>query len=805
MTHPALEFLKLLDPSPEARFNIETFPDGKDRQERDRLKRHFSCKSSSEVKALIPTLQSLNGQGAAIYIAVNAFDGPRKLKNLQRVRGIYADLDTASTDQLCKLRKVLTPTISVRSSEGNKQHWYWLLADGEELSPEAAKAINQALVSYGSDKGAVDMARLLRLPGFYNLKHKKDDEAEGCGVPEPPTVAILERGPRYSAAAIQAAFPVAIPQSITPPAPEPASSSTNPAQFTDQIEKAVSFYQTQQPVLWSGRWQDYSDPLTGERPFESQSSADYALCRRIGYRGLENRLSGGELLAFVEAVFSKSGLAKRDKWQSRQDYRDRTVAAACKGLTPLMPMFSSALPTAEPDWSLRGDLIASRFFRDVLGEKMKFVVSVGKWIRWYADAEQWRWCELGEEVEATKQLILELRRLAHIRAANHPDTGVKLTNEITGLQREPRIRAVINLAKSEPGVSLEPQNLDAHPNLLGVRNGVVDLRTGKLGPNRPDLLITKYVDIDYKEDADCDLFRSFLHEVFQNDSDTIDAVHRLAGLTLAGGTSAEVIIFCVGNGANGKSVFGNILTRIMGQYAVTAPSSLLAARRADDHGARSDLAMLRGARLVSINELPSDMTLDETVTKQLAGREPISARFLHKEYFTFDPQFTPWVRTNHRPIIKGTDDGIWRRLVIVPFNRTFSLDKQDHDLEKKLWSEREGILVWLVKGATLYLKSGLKHSRAMQAGIKQYRTDSDLIGEFLVDHTTSAPDAEVKQSDLFMRYQIWCESNALRPSSKRAFTEQLRERGFGQRKSGSIRYYTGVESALVGGGTNGQL
>jgi hypothetical protein len=174
MTHAALEFLKLLDPSPEARFNIETYPDGKDRQERHSLKRHFSSKSSSEVEALIPTLQSLNGQGAAIYIAVNAFDGPRKLENLQRVRGIQADLDTASTDQLSKLRQVLTPTIAVRSSEGNKQHWYWLLADGEELSPEAAKAINQALVSYGADSAAVDVARLLRLPGFQNMKHNPD-------------------------------------------------------------------------------------------------------------------------------------------------------------------------------------------------------------------------------------------------------------------------------------------------------------------------------------------------------------------------------------------------------------------------------------------------------------------------------------------------------------------------------------------------------------------------------------------------------------------------------------------------------
>jgi phage/plasmid-associated DNA primase len=113
--------------------------------------------------------------------------------------------------------------------------------------------------------------------------------------------------------------------------------------------------------------------------------------------------------------------------------------------------------------------------------------------------------------------------------------------------------------------------------------------------------------------------------------------------------------------------------------------------------------------------------------------------------------------------------------------------------------------VWLVQGAKLYLRSGLKHSPAMRAELNEYRTDSDLIGEFITDHATSAPDAEVQQSALFMRYQLWCEGNALRPCSRRSFTEQLKERGFGQRKSGSVRYYTGLESALAGGGTHGQV
>jgi len=203
--------------------------------------------------------------------------------------------------------------------------------------------------------------------------------------------------------------------------------------------------------------------------------------------------------------------------------------------------------------------------------------------------------------------------------------------------------------------------------------------------------------------------------------------------------------------------------------------------------------MLHGARLVSINELPGGMMLDENITKQLAGREPISARYLYKEHFTFLPRFTPWVRTNHRPIIKGTDNGIWRRMVIVPFNRTFTLEEQDTGLEAKLLAEADGILAWMVAGAKRYLKDGLRHSPVMKAEVANYRSDSDLLGEFLSDRTNLSPTAETKQSELYLRYKIWCDSNGLRPVTKRVLNEQLSERGIEQRKSGSVRYYTGVE------------
>lgn len=177
MTHPALEFLRLLDPSPEARFCIESYTDKKDKPRPDQLSRRFVDCSHQQVEALLPELETLNDAGAAIYVAVNEFAGQRKIDNLHRVRGVHADLDGASKEQLEKLRETLPPTIAVQSSTAKKQHWYWLLTEGEELDPETTKAINKAIVDLGADPAAVDVTRLLRLPGFRHMKlFTKGDE-----------------------------------------------------------------------------------------------------------------------------------------------------------------------------------------------------------------------------------------------------------------------------------------------------------------------------------------------------------------------------------------------------------------------------------------------------------------------------------------------------------------------------------------------------------------------------------------------------------------------------------------------------
>jgi len=176
MAHPALDFLTLLDPSPDARFNVETLTDvakGETRPSPDPLQQRFPNFSAKAVEGLLPRLTEINRQGAAVYIAVNRFNGQRKIENLERVRGVHADLDGVTPEQLEVLRNMLEPTIAVQSSNADKQHWYWLLSEGEELAAELAKAVNQGLVSVGADKAAVDVARILRLPGFHHMKSFK--------------------------------------------------------------------------------------------------------------------------------------------------------------------------------------------------------------------------------------------------------------------------------------------------------------------------------------------------------------------------------------------------------------------------------------------------------------------------------------------------------------------------------------------------------------------------------------------------------------------------------------------------------
>ena len=404
----------------------------------------------------------------------------------------------------------------------------------------------------------------------------------------------------------------------------------------------------------------------------------------------------------------------------------------------------------------------------------------------------WEWCDKGEALNASKKVAEKLLDVGQQLIEKGQVRGTQLINHGKKTHDLKRLEAMLKLAASEPDMTVNIDELDADPWLLGVRNGVVDLRTGGLLKNEPAMLITRQCNASYVRESQCPRWRTFLDQIFGGDIDTIETVQRLLGYTLTGSNTEEVMIICFGHGSNGKSVFNNVVASIIGDYARVASAGLLTARREGDASPRNDLAALAGSRYVAINELQAGDRLDEQVVKLLAGRESISARFLHKEFFEFTPTFKAWLRTNHKPIIIGDDDGIWRRLILIAFRQQFTDEQKDPYLESKLMDERDGILPWMVEGALKWKKDGLQLSLAIRRECTGYRKDSDLLGEFLGEVCGLDPNQKVEQTDLYKQYRAWSHANGVKSVAKASFTRRLAERGHPERRSNGKRYYEGL-------------
>lgn len=439
-----------------------------------------------------------------------------------------------------------------------------------------------------------------------------------------------------------------------------------------------------------------------------------------------------------------------------------------------------------------GDVRNAKAFAALFRRKLMYVPERGKWLRWTDTG--WIWCECSEEMAYAKEAAQSLIAEAQALLAHDVDRGKRLMAQAVAAHNISKLTAMLELAKSEAGMSVNVSALDADPMLLGVQNGVVDLRTGALLAHDPDMLITKQCNAAYKRDSECPIWLQVLDQIFKGDGDTIETIQRASGYTATGLNTEEKIFVCVGYGSNGKSVFSNTTHNILGSYSQIAPGSLLVARRSDDTSARPDIAALAGCRNASINETQAGDRVDEQVVKMLAGREPIAARYLYGSYFSFVPQFTPWLRTNHKPIITGTDDGIWRRLVVIKFGRRFTDDEKDPFLEQKLMAERDGILAWMVEGARMYLhEGGLRLSPAIRMEGATYRQESDILNEFLEERTETGTHGRISQHTLYQGWKTWCEENGYRYNSKAAFTRRMAERGYPAAKSNGERYYSSLQ------------
>ncbi|MDP2826697.1 MAG: phage/plasmid primase, P4 family [Sulfuritalea sp.] len=427
------------------------------------------------------------------------------------------------------------------------------------------------------------------------------------------------------------------------------------------------------------------------------------------------------------------------------------------------------------------------------GASLRYIHEFKKWIVFHRG----RW--LFDEDGAVMRLAKDTARSIFAEAARAPDLVEQkdLAQWAATSQSLARATAMIELAKSEPGIPIASCQLDRDPFLLGVENGVVDLRTGQLRQARRDDYITKLARVEFKEGAGCPTWEKFLGRIFSKNVSLIEFMQRALGYSLSGDTGEQCLFLAHGGGANGKSTMLDAVRAILGDYASTSSTDLLMTKQAG--AATNDVARLRGARLVATIETEDGRRMAEGLVKQLTGGDMIAARFLFAEFFEFKPAFKIWLAANHKPVIRGDDYAIWRRIRLIPFNVTIPPDERNKTLTATLIAEAPGILQWMIRGCLDWQRIGLMPPPEVLAATEGYKNEMDLLGQWIAECCLIAPHANVKGGALYANYKRWAQENGGYPLSNPKFAMKLVERGFRKETSGTVTYYgIGILEGLEG-------
>lgn len=422
-----------------------------------------------------------------------------------------------------------------------------------------------------------------------------------------------------------------------------------------------------------------------------------------------------------------------------------------------------------------GDMDNARFFKSMFEGEFLFCHSNRKWLRF--NGMRWDWCQKDEQIGAAKLVAEQIMDKAGELFKVDPNGAVSKAwqNHAKITRSNGRILAMLELASSEPGMSIgSSSELDSQSMLLGVANGVFDLKNMNLLAADPKLLISRQVHANYNAAASCPQWLTFLDEIFMGDQDLVDYVQKALGYSLTGDVTEELLHFCYGHGKNGKSVMANVIVKIMGDYVQTANFDLLALK---ESGATNDVARLAGARLVMANETRENQRLDDQKLKALVSTEKITARFMYAEFFEFWPQFKIWLRGNYKPIITDSSNGAWRRMRLIPFEYQVPEEKTDYNLEQKLLSEKEGILAWMIEGCHKWQQERLEPPARIVDASRVYQEESDLLAEFLEDCCEVGAGKTETQKAAYRIYKLWTEKNGTRAVSQKSFTRQLGSRG----------------------------
>jgi putative DNA primase/helicase len=442
------------------------------------------------------------------------------------------------------------------------------------------------------------------------------------------------------------------------------------------------------------------------------------------------------------------------------------------------------------------------------GQNIRFVPKWGQWMcyrhgRWQLDHADTMISYLAKELGRDILSWKNIRSIKKIEdSTDRKDAMTALIQWGRRSENRTGIEGTIAAAATEPGVAMDHEAIEAQPWLLNVKNGTINLATGELLKHSPTDLLMYQANVIYDPTATAPEWERFLERVLPDD-EVRRFVQRLFGLTLVGEQIEHVLPIALGGGANGKSTLTKVIATILGEYAVVCSKDILLALKHTGHPTAK--ATLFRRRLAHSGELPASAELDEAQVKELTGGDRITARRMRQDEWTFEPSHMLWLHANHRPRISGTDDGIWRRVKLIPFDVQIPEDERDPKLANRIIaSESSGVLMWMLAGLGDYQRHGLATPEGVKAATTGYRHESDTVAMFLADsELVIDPDHRVSTADLLQLHEEWFAESGVGDKQKDHYqrvVQALKHQGVtAGRTSSRGRFWRGVGK----GGDNG--
>lgn len=549
-------------------------------------------------------------------------------------------------------------------------------------------------------------------------------------------------------------------------------------------------------LLYSGAWQG---------AYKSQSEADIALCNQLAFWTGRNAEQ-------MDRIFRSSGLMRK-KWDEKRGidtYGNITIGKACAACVEIYEPKSSSDDTALAISFFKNGMIgeskrtkqydmndtgtAHRLY-DKHGHILKYSYNRKKWYFW--EGRTWVLDEMGEIKRLADEICEDLKQEAFtIEDEKLQEKALKFANRTANSSAK---EAFIKECQHLKGIPAAPDDFDRYADYLNCLNGIVNLKNGELIPHDQNFMMSKICNSEYDiTHTPPKMWLKFLDDITSGDKQLIDYIQKSVGYSLSGSNEEQCAYFLYGNGNNGKSTFLATIADLLGDYCSNAqPETLMLQGRVGSlgGGANSDIARLKSSRLVTIDENNQDMKLNEGLLKQLTGGGKITARFLYSEEFEYTPEFKIWVDTNHKPQIRGTDLGIWRRIKLIPFEVNIPKEKVDRYLKYKLRSEFPQILAWAVDGYMKWQQEGLGEPQSVIEATKEYKNEMDLVGTFSEQciFIGNNSNNSIAANELYSVYVLWAKECNEFVMSRKKFGAEIAKKLPEKKRMSQGYVYTQIE------------